>query len=662
MANELSSGLDLTGRDAAVRPQDDFYQAWNGTWLNAFEIPDDKAQYASFTALHDEAEEQLHAIINELAADAGNEPDAQGPQSPATQVAILYADFMDEAGLEARGIATLTPLFEQIDQVTSAEQLPAMFGELNRIGVRSPIGIFVHQDNKDATRYLLDIRQSGLGLPDRDYYLDDKFADVLTAYNEHIATMLVLADLAEDDAAANDAAHRIVALEAEIAEISWDKVKNRDPEATYNLVDLEELEQLGGSMDLGSYLVAVKAKDLVETVNVGQPDYLTKLADVVEGADLQTWRDYLHWAVVGSFASLLGNTIDQANFAFYGTTLSGVPEQRERWKRAVSLVESAVGEALGQVYVSRHFPPQNKARMVALVDNLIAAYAEAIDDLDWMTDETKKAAHDKLKTFRPKIGYPDTWRDYSDLRLVAGDLFASVIAASEFEHDREMAKLPGPIDRDEWFMPPQMVNAYYNPEMNEIVFPAAILQPPFFTMTADDAVNYGAIGAVIGHEISHGFDDKGSQYDGLGNLRNWWTPEDAAAFTDKTSALSAQYAQYEPVEGHKLNGDLTLGENIADVSGLAVALRAYRRSLGGERAPVIDGLTGEQRFFAGWAQVWRAKTRDQEAIRRVASDPHSPPEHRVLGVLVNSDDFVAAFDVQPGDGMWVEPDQRVRIW
>ena len=411
------------------------------------------------------------------------------------------------------------------------------------------------------------------------------------------------------------------------------------------------------------FLAADNVPADIDTINVGQPDYLTAVSGLFTEVELDTWRDYLRWSVLGALASLLSKDLDEANFAFFGTALSGVPSQRARWKRAVTLVESAVSEALGQIYVDRHFPPENKARMVTLVDNLIAAYGDAIDELEWMTPETKKAAHEKLATFRPKIGYPDSWRDYSALQLRPGDLIANVMAASAFEHDRNIAKLGNPVDRDEWFMPPQMVNAYYNPEMNEIVFPAAILQPPFFTMSADDAVNYGAIGSRHRScEISHGFDDKGSQYDGEGNLRNWWTDADQEAFAERTKALTDQYSQFEPVAGHNINGELTLGENIADVSGLAVALRAYRRSLAGHPAPVIDGLTGEQRFFAGWAQVWRAKTREQEEIRRLAIDPHSPPEYRVLGVLVNNDDFIAAFDVQPGDGMWKDPQERVNIW
>jgi len=657
------SGIDLAALDPQVRPQDDFFRAINGRWLDEFEIPEDKAQYASFTALHDVAEEQLHEIITELSDGVDlTALDADGqPQDPATQVAILFADFMDTDRLDAAGTAPLAPLLDRIASVESASDLPRVFGEFDRLGISSPVGTFVHQDNKDATQYVFDIRQSGIGLPDRDFYLEEKFQDILAAYRDHIAAMWQLAGWGDEEAA-TAAAARIVELETKIAQASWDKVRNRDPEATYNKLTLSEVDSLAPGLAIREFLAADNVPAEIDTINVGQPDYLAAVSGLFTEVELDTWRDYLRWSVLGALASLLSKDLDEANFAFFGTALSGVPSQRARWKRAVTLVESAVSEALGQIYVDRHFPPENKARMVTLVDNLIAAYGDAIDELEWMTPETKKAAHEKLATFRPKIGYPDSWRDYSALQLRPGDLIANVMAASAFEHDRNIAKLGNPVDRDEWFMPPQMVNAYYNPEMNEIVFPAAILQPPFFTMSADDAVNYGAIGAVIGHEISHGFDDKGSQYDGEGNLRNWWTDADQEAFAERTEALTDQYSQFEPVAGHNINGELTLGENIADVSGLAVALRAYRRSLAGHPAPVIDGLTGEQRFFAGWAQVWRAKTREQEEIRRLAIDPHSPPEYRVLGVLVNNDDFIAAFDVQPGDGMWKDPQERVNIW
>jgi putative endopeptidase len=594
----MSSGIDQAALDSSVRPQDDFFAAINGQWLRDFQIPEDKAQYASFTALHDAAEEQLHDIVTELVSKADLSVAANSDsQSPAAQVSILYSDFMDTERLNEIGVAALDPVLRRIAEITSVDQLPSVFGEFDRWGLRAPVGVFVHQDNKDATQYICDIRQSGLGLPDRDFYLDEKFTEILQQYRAHIARMWVLAGWGEETEAL-DVAGRIVEVETALATAHWDKVRNRDPEATYNRLTLQELVQLAPGFDARSFLAGAKIPADLASVNVGQPDYLNSLEQILQDTPLLAWREYLQWSTLAAMASLLDGTLDAANFDFFGTTLSGVPAQRARWKRAVGLAESAVGEALGQIYVERYFPPENKARMVELVDNLIAAYSEAIDDLEWMTGETKEQAHNKLATFRPKIGYPDTWRDYSGLRLVPGDVVGNVIAANVFEHDREIAKVGGPVDRDEWFMSPQTVNAYYNPEMNEIVFPAAILQPPFFNMEADDAVNYGGIGAVIGHEISHGFDDKGSQYDGQGNLRNWWTEQDSTAFEERTKALTDQYSAYEPIDGHQINGELTLGENIADVSGLAVSLRAYRRSLGVDDAAEIDGLTGEQRFFA----------------------------------------------------------------
>ena len=540
---------------------------------------------------------------------------------------------------------------------TSVAELPELFGRLEREGVGSPIGGAVHQDNRDSTRYVLDMWQSGLGLPDRDYYLEENFAQVRAAYLEHVGSMLQRCGVGTADDAA-----RIVDLETRLAQLHWSQVANRDPVKTYNQYRLGELSDLTPGYDWDAYLRSVGVIDRIETLNIAQPDYAQAYAQLLQEIPLEDWRPYLRWRILSSFTGLLSEETVQASFDFYGKVLRGVPQMRPRWKRGVDLVEGMVGEALGQGYVAEHFPPENKARMLELVDNLLAAFEQSIDGLDWMTDQTKQEAHAKLKMFTAKIGYPDVWKDYSDMRLVPGDLIASVRAARRWHHDYEVNKLGGPVDSHEWHMNPQTVNAYYNPEMNEIVFPAAILQPPFFTMAADDAVNYGAIGAVIGHEISHGFDDQGCQFDGSGNLRNWWSDSDHEAFSDRTKVLVEQYAAYEPVEGYHLNGELTLGENIADVSGLAVAFRAYQLSLGAEPAPVIDGLTGEQRFFVGFTHVWRAKTRPEETIRRVTIDPHSPPEYRVFGTLVNTDAFFDAFDVQPGDGMWRDPVERVRIW
>ena len=638
-------------QDTSVRVQDDFYRHWLGQWLDTFEIPDDKAEFASFTDLHDKAQDQLRTIIEDLAA---AEPD---PATNAGRIAVLFNAFMDTDAIDAAGLDPIRDLFEEVAGVKDASELPALFGRLERAGIAAPLGGAVHQDNRDSTRYVLDMWQSGLGMPDRDYYLAEQFAEQRKGYREHVAAMLERTGLGGDDEA-----ERIVALETRLAQSHWTPVANRDPIKTYNQYPLVELTELTPGYDWPAYLAEAGALERIDTLNIGQPDYAQAVAQAINEVPLDDWRAYVRWRILSSFIGLLSEETVQASFEFYGKVLRGVPQMRPRWKRGVDLVEGLLGEAVGQEYVTRHFPPENKARMLELVGNVQKAFEASIDGLDWMTEATKREAHAKLAAFTPKIGYPDKWMDYSSLQVVPGDLIASVRAAREFHHDYEVNKLGGPVDRDEWHMNAQTVNAYYNPELNEIVFPAGILQPPFFTMEADDAVNYGAIGAVIGHEISHGFDDQGCQFDGDGNLRNWWTDADHEAFRNRTQILVDQYAQYEPVEGHRINGELTLGENMADVSGLAVAYRAYLLSLDGQEPPVIDGLSGAQRFFVGFAHVWRAKTRPEEAVRRITIDPHSPPEFRVFGTLVNTDAFFEAFGVESGDGMWRAPDERVRIW
>lgn len=643
--------INLQWQDTSVRAQDDFYRHWLGQWIATFEIPDDKAEFASFTDLHDTSQQQLRAIIKELSE---KQP---APDTNAGRIAVLFNAFMDTDEIERVGLEPIADLFAAIDAVTGNDELPDLLGQLERVGVGSPLGGAIHQDNRDSTRYVLDMWQSGLGMPDRDYYLKDSFAQQRRAYIDHVGAMLARVGIGT-----SDDAERIVALETRLAHAHWPQVANRDPVKTYNQYTLSELSDLTPGYDWDAYLTAIGVASRIDTLNIAQPDYAQVCARLLNEVDLADWKPYLRWRVLSSFTGLLSEQTVQASFDFYGKVLRGVPQMRPRWKRGVDLVEGMVGEALGQEYVARHFPPANKARMVELVDNLLIAFEQSIDGLQWMTDATKEQAHAKLKQFTAKIGYPDVWKDYSGMRVIPGQLIASVRAARAWHHDYEVNKLAGPVDRDEWHMNPQTVNAYYNPELNEIVFPAAILQPPFFTMAADDAVNYGAIGAVIGHEISHGFDDQGSQFDGLGNLRNWWSDSDHEAFSDRTRALVDQYAAYEPVDGHRLNGELTLGENIADVSGLAVAYRAYLLSLDGQEPATIDGLTGEQRFFVGFTHVWRAKTRPEETIRRITIDPHSPPEFRVFGTLVNTDAFFEAFDVQPGDGMWRDSADRVRIW
>jgi predicted metalloendopeptidase len=539
--------------------------------------------------------------------------------------------------------------------------MPELIAHLQRIGVTVPLAPVVHLDHKDASKYVFDLNQDGLGLPDRDYYLnadDATLRGIRSKYEAHVANTLAMAG----DQNAREEAARIVALETQLARVQWSKVDNRDPIKTYNRVEITGLATLAPGFDWRAYLVAAGAGGKVTYVIASQPSYLTGFARLVQDTDLSTWRSYLRWHLINDMSPFLTKAFVDERFSFYGTTLRGVPQNRPRWKRGVQLVEGSIGEGLGKLYVAEYFPADRKARVEALVQNLLTAYRQDITTLDWMGPDTKQHATAKLNKIAVKIGYPSTWRDYSAMTIRPHDLIGNVIRASEFEYQRNINKLGHPVDRMEWGATPQTVNAYYNPEMNEIVFPAAILQAPFFSADADDAVNYGAIGSVIGHEISHGFDDQGSQYDGDGNLRDWWTADDHARFQAKTKALVTQYNAFEPVPGHHLNGELTLGENIADNSGLAIAYKAYRLSLAGAEAPKIDGLSGNARFYLGFAQEWREKIRDNFAIELIKSDPHSMSIDRVLGTLVNQPGFYQAFDVRPGDKMYVPPEQRVIIW
>jgi len=652
----LSSGIEVQYLDTSVRPQDDFYRYVNGKWLDTTPIPADKSRIGAFSKLDDDAQVALRAIIEAAAKDPNR---AAG--SEAQKIGDLYASFMDEAKLEELGLKPLHEMLAQVDSISDKKDIPALIGKLGLLSVDAPIAPGIHQDNKDSTKYIVDIGQSGLGLPDRDYYLkadDAKMKETLAKYQAHVSKMLELAG----DASAPSEAAAIVALETALAQVQWTKVENRDPQKTYNKVELARLAALAPGFDWKRYLVAAGFDGKVDYLIISQPTYLTGFAKVLSDTPLAVWKSYFRFRVLSAFAPFLSKAFVDESFAFYGTALSGVPENRPRWKRGVSLVERSIGEGLGKLYVEKYFPPASKARMEALVSNLLKAYQQSIETLDWMSPQTKQEARQKLARFTPKIGYPKKWRDYSSMTFTASDLIGNVLRASEFEYNRNVNKLGKPIDRDEWGMTPQTVNAYYNPELNEIVFPAAILQPPFFNPAADDAVNYGGIGAVIGHEISHGFDDQGSQYDGEGNLRDWWTKDDHAKFAEKTQALIAQYAAQEPVPNYHVNGELTLGENIADNSGLAIAFKAYQLSLGGKKAPVIDGFTGEQRLYMGWAQVWRGKVRENEAIRRIKTDPHSPPAVRGSATLENQPGFFAAFDVKPGDKLYVAPEKRIVIW
>ena len=649
------TGIDTHNFDDHVRAQDDFYRHVNGGWLDRTPIPADKAVWGSFVELQDDAEKALHGIVEQVSR-AHNTPGSE-----AQKIGDLYADFMDRQRLQQLGLAPLAPELARIAAISSKDRLPALIAHLAILGVNTPLVPFVHQDNKDSTRYVVDLYQGGLGLPDRDYYLktdDARLAATLKQYRAHVQKMLALAG---DDNAAQQA-QAIVSLETALANAHWTKVENRDPVKTYNRYAIDKLSGLAPGYDWNAFLRGAGIAGKVDYLIVSQPSYITGFNQVLQDMPLDTWKAYFRWHLLSDYAPYLSSDFVDENFAFYGTTLRGVPENRPRWKRGLGLIDNAIGEALGKLYVQKYFPPAHKARMEELVNNLLRAYRGSMDTLPWMGPETRVQAQAKLARFTYKIGYPNKWRDYSALTITRGDLVGNVMRAQKFDYDRNIRKLGKPIDREEWSMTPQTVNAYYNPEKNEIVFPAAILQPPFFFADADDAVNYGGIGAVIGHEISHGFDDRGSQYDGDGNLHDWWTAADHKRFRELTGRLVAQYDAYQAVPGYHVNGKLTLGENIADNAGLAIAYKAYHLALGGKPAPVLDGFSGDQRFFMSWAQIWRAKVREQEAIRRVKIDPHSPPFVRGTAPLENQAAFYRAFDVKPGDGMWRDPDQRVTIW
>jgi putative endopeptidase len=654
VAGKPASGIATEYIDPAVRAQDDLFTHMNGKWLAVTEIPADKASWGSFAKLRDDIQPQLRAIIEGAAASKAGGPEAQ-------RIGDFYASFMDEAKLEQLGLKPLNAELAKVAAISDKQQLPALIAHFNQIGVSAPYGYAVHQDNKDSTKYVADLQQDGLGLPDRDYYLktdDAKLADALAKYELHISKMLTLAG----DAHGAPTAHAIVEFEKELAKLQWTKVELRDPVKGYNKVELAKLGAVAPGHDWNAYLTDAGVASKVSYVIVGQPSYLKGLSALLQSTPLETLKAYFKWHLLSANAPYLSKAFVEENFAFYGSVLSGVTEQRPRWKRGVSVTEGALGEAVGKLYVQEHFPAERKARMEALVKNLLASYKTSIDKIDWMSPVTKKQAQAKLAKFTTKIGYPNTWRDYSSLTISKDDLVGNVLRSHQFDYNKELNKLGKPIDRAEWGMTPQTVNAYYNPEMNEIVFPAAILQAPFFNADADDAVNYGAIGGVIGHEISHGFDDQGAQYDGDGNLRDWWTASDHKAFAAKTKMLVEQYNEFSPLPGYHVNGELTLGENIADNSGIAIAYKAYKLSLKGKQAPVIDGLTGDQRFYMGFAQVWRMKMREAEQIQRLKTDPHSPGQFRANGPMRNQPGFYDAFGIKPGDKMYLAPKDRVIMW
>jgi putative endopeptidase len=641
------------GMDPDIRPQDDLFGHVNGRWLQTAEIPADKGSWGSFVHLADAAEEQVRAIIEGLAERVVS--GEQGLGEDAMRIACLYASFMDEEAVEARGVEPLQPLLDAVGSLRDVRDLAAFLGEFEQIGGSGAFGIYVDVDGKNSDRTLFNVVQGGLGLPDESYYHDEKFAEIREKYVAFLTRMFAL--VTHHDPAGSAAT--VMAVETRLSQGHWERAETRDVQKTYNLLTREELHALCPAFDWEAFIrnLGGSEETIAETC-VRQPSYLEHLSAALEEVPIEDWRAWLAARVVRAYAPYLSRELVETNFDFYGRTLGGTPELRERWKRGVALVEGSIGEAVGREYVAHHFPPGSKAMMEELVGNLLRAYRQSISALDWMSDETKQAAYDKLDRFRSKIGYPETFRDYSSLDFVPDDLLGNVAAANAFETRRQLAKIGSPVDRDEWLMLPQTVNAYYRPGMNEICFPAAILQKPFFSPDAEPAENYGGIGAVIGHEIGHGFDDQGSQYDGAGNLHDWWSPDDKSAFQVKAQALIEQYNGFSPrnLPGEQVNGALTVGENIGDLGGLTIALTAYSISKEGD-----IGLEDAQSLFFNWAYCWRTKRRRELDQQYLTIDPHSPPEFRA-NIVRNLDEFHAVFGTQEGDGLWLDPADRVRIW
>ena len=664
-------GVNTKNFDPQVRPQDNFYEAINGSWLRNTKIPADKSNYGAFAELADQADADQRAIIEEAAqAYMDIEPRSPAPASKAAasnakhssefaKVGKFYASFMDVKHVEQLGLKPLAEKLKVIDELGSVDDLVRYIGANQQDGIAKPVAYYVNQDARHSTKYIGYLAQNGLGLPDRDYYLEDskRFTSVREKYAEYVANLLSLAGEKQTTAAAAN----IVALETRLARASWTNIENRDREKKYNKFTIANVQKFMPDFAWQRFLNAAGVADS-ERIIVSQPSYMRAVVRALREVPLNDWQVYFKFHLLDAFAPYLNAELVATHFDFHGKTLSGTEENRPRWKRGVQVVNAAMGEAIGKIYVERHFSPDAKARMDELVANLSKAYAISIDQLGWMSAETKQAAHEKLALFTPKIGYPNKWKNYSTLPVDEQDLVGNVQRANSLEYRRMITKLGKPVDRDEWFMTPQTVNAYYNPSMNEVVFPAAILQPPFFNVEADDAVNYGAIVAVIGHEFSHGFDDQGSKSDGVGDLRDWWTESDKQEFKQRAQGLIAQYDAYAPFEDANVKGELTLGENIADLAGLTMAHRAYRLSLDGVAAPKIDGFTGDQRFFMGWAQVWRRKYREQELRKRLLTDPHAPSEYRVNGVLPNMPQFYGAYNVKEEDHMYLPPAKRLSIW
>ena len=638
-------GFDKAGMDASVAPGDNFYTYANGTWAKSTPIPADKSNYGMFTMLDDLSKNRTRTIIDEAAKD------------PKSKIGMAYNGYLDTAAIEAKGLAPFEPWLSDVRELSSKADYPALVARADRLGIGGPFPAFINLDDKQNDQYILNMTQGGIGMPDRDYYLktDAKIAETRGKYLEFLTKILTLAG--EQNAAPR--AKAILDLETKIARAHWTQVESRDATKTYNKLSIAELQRRAPGFNFRAYLEGVGAKG--DQVIVYQPSAFTGTAKAIQAAPLQVLKDQMLVRSLVDYAAVLPKEIDDTVFAFYGTTLNGTPQQEERWKRAVTFTTGALADDISQIYVQRHFPPETKAAADELVNNVVQAMGRRIDQLSWMQPQTKARAKAKLANFTTKIGYPDQWRDYSALDIRTGDALGNAMRSSEFEHLYQYGKLGGPVRKWEWFMTPMTINAYANFNMSEIVFPAAILQPPFFDPHADPAINYGGIGAVIGHEISHHFDDQGAKYDENGRLADWWTPEDVKAFEAAGKSLIAQYDQYEIFPGSKVQGALTLGENIGDLAGLTIAHDAWKHSLGGQEAPVIDGTTGEQRFYLGWAQVWRRNYREANLRQRLITDPHSPSEQRTW-IVRNLDPWYQAFDVQTGQKMYVSPEQRVRIW
>ncbi len=651
-AQPLSAGIDRSGFDASVRPQDDLFKAANGQWLKDTPIPADKSNYGTLFQLRDRADERVHKIVDEVTAATAT------PGSNEAKIGAFYRSYLDEAAIDRAGTAPLAPWLAKIDRLKTREQLAALLGELQG-RTSTPIAADVDADPKNPDIYRANTWQDGLGLPTRAYYLEpgERFEKARVAYLDYLQTLLSLTG----DRHAEQHARTVFTLEKRLAEAQWTPVANRDSVKTYNPLTVKAVNKLAPGFAWNAYFKAARLP-VIDRVSIAQPSYATALGKAVRETPLATWKLYLRARLIDDSALVLPQAFRDAHFAFHGKALQGNEQQLPRWRLGNAALNRALGEAVGQVYVARHFPPEYKLRMRELVDKLLVAYGDSIDKVTWMSPQTQLRAKEKLAQYTTKIGYPDQWRDYSALEMREGDAFGNSRRAGRFAYERRAKRIGQKVDHREWGMTPQTVNAYYNPNANEIVFPAAILEPPLFDMAADDAANYGAIGAVIGHEISHGFDDEGSQYDGTGKLQNWWSEADRKAFDALGERLVAQYSQYEPLPGSKVNGKLTLGENIADLSGLQIAYKAYHLALGDKPAPLIDGLTGDQRFFLAWSVAWRGKARESRALQLLTTDPHSPSQFRANGASINHDGFHESFGTKPGDGMYKPSEERIRIW